>query len=90
MACGRPWAESPTGGSWRPPGGAGPASLTGAVEVLCTELVVLSEARTPPFEVKDEVEVGEPRARQPGASERRPNHVGRRGNVFVSQPPPPP
>eukprot|EP00667_Euglena_gracilis_P003387 EG_transcript_3395 len=32
---------------------------TGAVEVLCTELVVLSEARTPPFEVKDEVEVGE-------------------------------
>lgn len=32
---------------------------TGAVEVLCSELVVFSEAKTPPFEIKDEVEAGE-------------------------------
>jgi aspartyl-tRNA synthetase len=43
----------------RPEGMRNPRLATGDVEVAVTTLEVLSEARTPPFPVDDEVEVGE-------------------------------
>jgi aspartyl-tRNA synthetase len=36
-----------------------PKIPTGAVEILCDELIVLSEAKTPPFEIKDDLDTNE-------------------------------
>lgn len=43
----------------RPEGMANSKLPTGAVEVACTELVILSEAKTPPFAIEDDVDVAE-------------------------------
>ena len=43
----------------RPEGMANPNLATGEVEVRITKLEVLSEARTPPFEIEDESDAGE-------------------------------
>ncbi|MGA1775083.1 MAG: amino acid--tRNA ligase-related protein, partial [Nitriliruptoraceae bacterium] len=43
----------------RPEGMRNPRLATGDVEIAVTDLEVLSEARTPPFPVADDVEVGE-------------------------------
>ncbi len=43
----------------RPEGMRNPALATGDVEVLATELEVLSRAKTPPFEIRDQVDASE-------------------------------
>lgn len=43
----------------RPEGTANPNLATGEVEILCHELEILNEARTPPFQVEDDTEVSE-------------------------------
>lgn len=43
----------------RPQGMTNPKMPTGEVEVICTELVILSEAKTTPFMIDDESEVAE-------------------------------
>jgi len=43
----------------RPEGMMNPKLATGDIEVACTELVILSEAKTPPFPIEDEIDVGE-------------------------------
>jgi aspartyl-tRNA synthetase len=43
----------------RPAGMTNSKMKTGAIEVACTDLVILSEAKTPPFQIDDEVDVAE-------------------------------
>ncbi|MDP6776237.1 MAG: aspartate--tRNA ligase [Candidatus Latescibacteria bacterium] len=43
----------------RPEGMANPKLPTGAIDVECTELLILSEAETPPFPIEPDVEVNE-------------------------------
>jgi aspartyl-tRNA synthetase len=43
----------------RPEGMANPKLLTGQIEVICSDLVILSEAKTPPFPIEDEIDVAE-------------------------------
>ncbi|MBC7692531.1 MAG: aspartate--tRNA ligase [Methylotenera sp.] len=43
----------------RPEGMTNSKMITGEVEVACTDLVILSEAKTPPFAIDDDVEVAE-------------------------------
>ncbi|OFZ18164.1 MAG: aspartate--tRNA ligase [Bdellovibrionales bacterium GWB1_55_8] len=43
----------------RPEGMANPKLSTGEIEVACTELQILSEAKTTPFPIEDDVEVAE-------------------------------
>ncbi len=43
----------------RPEGMVNPKLVTGAIEVACHDLVILSEAKTPPFPIEDEVDVAE-------------------------------
>ncbi len=43
----------------RPEGMTNPRMKTGEVEVACTDLEILSEAKTPPFQIEDDVEVAE-------------------------------
>lgn len=43
----------------RPEGMTNPKMPTGEVEVICTELVILSEAKTTPFLIEDDVDVAE-------------------------------
>jgi aspartyl-tRNA synthetase len=43
----------------RPEGMTNAKLSTGAIEVACTELVILSEAKTPPFAIEDDVDVAE-------------------------------
>ena len=43
----------------RPAGMTNSNLTTGEIEVACTELVILSEAKTPPFPIEDEVDVAE-------------------------------
>jgi aspartyl-tRNA synthetase len=43
----------------RPAGMTNPKLATGAIEVASTELVILSEAKTPPFPIEDEIDVAE-------------------------------
>ncbi|MEC4669560.1 MAG: OB-fold nucleic acid binding domain-containing protein, partial [Nitrospirota bacterium] len=45
--------------SLRPEGTANPNLATGEVEVLADSVAILSEARTPPFLIEDETDVGE-------------------------------
>jgi len=45
--------------SLRPEGSANPNLATGEVEVLADSVAILSEARTPPFLIEDETDVGE-------------------------------
>jgi aspartyl-tRNA synthetase len=43
----------------RPEGMTNPRMASGDIEVACSEIVILSEAKTPPFPIEDEIEVGE-------------------------------
>src|SRR5207245_713471 len=43
----------------RPTGSENPKMATGEVEVVADELEIISEAKTPPFEIKDDVQVDE-------------------------------
>jgi aspartyl-tRNA synthetase len=43
----------------RPEGMTNSKMVTGEIEVACTELTILSEAKTPPFAIDDEAEVSE-------------------------------
>ncbi len=43
----------------RPAGMTNPKMATGEIEVICNDLVILSEARTPPFPIEDELDVAE-------------------------------
>jgi aspartyl-tRNA synthetase len=43
----------------RPDGMTNAKLATGAIEVACTDLVILSEAKTPPFAIDDDIEVAE-------------------------------
>jgi aspartyl-tRNA synthetase len=43
----------------RPEGMTNPKLSTGAIEVASTELVILSEAKTPPFPIEDDIDVAE-------------------------------
>lgn len=43
----------------RPEGMTNAKLLTGEIEVLCTDLSILSEAKTPPFPIEDELDVAE-------------------------------
>ncbi len=43
----------------RPSGMLNPKLSTGAIEVLCTELKIFSESKTPPFPIEDNLEVNE-------------------------------
>lgn len=43
----------------RPDGMKNPKMPTGEIEIACTELVILSEAKTPPFQLDEETEVAE-------------------------------
>jgi aspartyl-tRNA synthetase len=43
----------------RPEGMTNPKLVTGAIEVACNDLVILSEAKTPPFPIEDDVDVAE-------------------------------
>ncbi len=43
----------------RPDGMTNPKMITGEIEVACTDLEILSEAKTPPFAIEDGVEVAE-------------------------------
>ena len=43
----------------RPEGMLNSKLATGAIEVACNDLVILSEAKTPPFPIEDDVEVAE-------------------------------
>ncbi|MFZ9596472.1 MAG: aspartate--tRNA ligase [Bdellovibrionia bacterium] len=43
----------------RPEGMTNAQLSTGAIEVACTDLVILSEAKTPPFAIEDETDVAE-------------------------------
>lgn len=43
----------------RPQGMTNPKMYTGEIEVACTDLQILSEAKTPPFAIEDEVDVAE-------------------------------
>jgi len=43
----------------RPDGMTNTKMQTGEIEVICTDLVILSEAKTPPFPIEDELEVAE-------------------------------
>lgn len=43
----------------RPSGMTNSNMATGEIEVACTEIVILSEAKTPPFPIEDEVDVAE-------------------------------
>lgn len=43
----------------RPEGMKNPKMATGEIEIACTELVILSEAKTPPFQLDEETEVAE-------------------------------
>jgi len=43
----------------RPAGMTNTKLATGEIEVICTELVILSEAETPPFAIEDEINVAE-------------------------------
>ena len=43
----------------RPEGMTNTKLATGAIEVACTELTILSEAKTPPFPIEDEIDVAE-------------------------------
>ncbi|MGZ3698485.1 MAG: aspartate--tRNA ligase [Bdellovibrionota bacterium] len=43
----------------RPEGMTNPKMATGEIEVACTELTILSEAKTPPFAIEDDVDVAE-------------------------------
>lgn len=43
----------------RPEGMANPKMITGEIEVACTDLKILSEAKTPPFSIEDETDVAE-------------------------------
>lgn len=43
----------------RPQGMTNPNLPTGEIEVACTDLTILSEAKTPPFQIEDEIDVAE-------------------------------
>jgi aspartyl-tRNA synthetase len=43
----------------RPEGMTNPKMATGEIEVACTDIVLLSEAKTPPFPIEDDIEVAE-------------------------------
>ncbi len=43
----------------RPSGMTNSKMPTGEIEVVCTELIILSEAETPPFAIEDEIDVAE-------------------------------
>ncbi|MBL7714606.1 MAG: aspartate--tRNA ligase [Bdellovibrionales bacterium] len=43
----------------RPAGMTNPNMTTGEIEVACTEIEILSEAKTPPFPIEDEIDVAE-------------------------------
>lgn len=43
----------------RPQGMTNSKLLTGEVEIICSQLVILSEAKTPPFSIEDEIDVAE-------------------------------
>lgn len=43
----------------RPEGMTNPRMKTGEIEVICTDLEILSEAKTPPFAIEDDVDVAE-------------------------------
>ncbi len=43
----------------RPEGMTNPKMTTGEIEVACTDLVLLSEAKTPPFAIDEDIEVAE-------------------------------
>ena len=43
----------------RPEGMTNTKLATGAIEVACTEITILSEAKTPPFPIEDEIDVAE-------------------------------
>lgn len=43
----------------RPEGMTNPKMKTGEIEVFCSDLVILSEAKTPPFQIEEDIEVAE-------------------------------
>jgi aspartyl-tRNA synthetase len=43
----------------RPEGMANSRMATGEIEVACTDLIILSEAKTPPFPIEDDIDVAE-------------------------------
>src|SRR3712207_3371033 len=43
----------------RPEGMANTRMVTGEIEVACTDIEILSEAKTPPFAIEDEIDVAE-------------------------------
>ncbi len=43
----------------RPPGMTNSKLVTGEIEVICTDVMIFSEAKTPPFPIEDEMDVAE-------------------------------